>query len=95
MAPSGLMFSEITASAILKVDDKGAVVEQGSTNLGISKSVFDLHEVIHSARKDAKCVMFVAADSVKVVSITFCSKVTLVNLDFDISSVCFKWETYH
>lgn len=68
VAPSGLMFSEITASAILKVDDKGAVVEQGSTNLGISKSVFDLHEVIHSARKDAKCVMFVAADSVKVVS---------------------------
>ena len=73
------MFSEITASTILKVNDKGAVIEQGSTNLGVSKSVFDLHEIIHSARKDAKCVMFVAADSVKVVSVIFCSKGTIVN----------------
>ena len=62
------MFSEITASSILKVDHKGDIVEQGSTNLVVSKSVFDLHETIHSAKKDAKCVMFVAADSVKVVS---------------------------
>lgn len=68
VAPTGLMFSEITASSILKVDHKGDIVEQGSTNLVVSKSVFDLHETIHSAKKDAKCVMFVAADSVKVVS---------------------------
>lgn len=63
----------MTASSILKVDDKGNIIEQGNTNLGVSKSVFDLHETIHSARKDAKCVMFVSADSVNVVSIITCS----------------------
>ena len=53
----------------MKVDHKGNVIEQGNTNLGVSKSLFDLHETIHSARKDAKCVLFVMADSVNVVSI--------------------------
>lgn len=60
----------MTASSILKVDDTGSVVEQGSTNLGVSKTIFDLHATIHSARKDAKCVLFVTADSVNVVSIS-------------------------
>ena len=59
----------MTAASILKVDHKGSVIEQGSSNLGVSKSLFDLHETIHSARKDAKCVLFVMADSVNVVSI--------------------------
>lgn len=68
VAPTGLLFSEVTASSILKVDHKADVVEQGSTNLGISKSMFGLQETIHSARKDANCIMFVAAEPVIVVS---------------------------
>lgn len=67
VAPTGLLFSEVTASSILKVDHKADVVEQGSTNLGISKSMFGLQETIHSARKDANCIMFVAAEPVIVV----------------------------
>ncbi|XP_073238823.1 alpha-adducin-like [Porites lutea] len=68
IAPTGLLFGEVTASSILKVDHKGNIVEQGNTNLGVSKTVFDLHVTIHSARKDAKCVLFLTADSVNVVS---------------------------
>ena len=69
VAPTGLLFREVTASSILKVDHKGNVVETGNTNLGISQSAFELHATIHSTRKDAKCVLFLSADSVKVVSI--------------------------
>ena len=69
IAPTGLLFGEVTASSILKVDHKGNIVEQGNTNLGVSKTVFDLHVTIHSARKDAKCVLFLTTDSVNVVSI--------------------------
>ena len=71
IAPTGLLFSEVTASSILKVDHNGSVVEQGNSNLGVSQTVFDLHVTIHSARKDAKCVLFVTADSVNVVSKIF------------------------
>lgn len=68
VAPTGLLFSEVTASSILKVDHKGNVMETGNTNLGLYKSAFELHAVIHSTRKDAKCVIFLSADSVKAVS---------------------------
>lgn len=68
VAPTGLLFSEVTASSILKVDHKGNVIETGNTNLGISQSAFELHATIHSTRKDAKCVLFLSADSVKAVS---------------------------
>lgn len=69
VAPTGLLFSEVTASSILKVDHKGNVVEAGNTNMGVAKSAFELHAIIHSTRKDAKCVMFLSADSVKAVSL--------------------------
>jgi len=71
VAPTGLLFNEVTASSVLKVDHKGNVVETGNTNLGISQSAFELHATIHSTRKDAKCVLFLSADSVKAVSIVF------------------------
>lgn len=36
--PYGLLFHEVTASSLNKVDMQGQVVEQGTTNFGINKS---------------------------------------------------------
>ena len=55
--PFGMMYNEVTASTLVKVDVRGEVVDGGSTGLGISKAGFTLHSAIHQARPDIKCII--------------------------------------
>lgn len=57
--PRGLSFSEATASALVKVNIIGEVVDQGSTNLKIDHSGFSPHAAIYSTRPDVKCVIHI------------------------------------
>ena len=52
----GLMFDEITASALVKVDIEGNIIED-LTGLGINPAGFVIHSAIHKVREDAKCVI--------------------------------------
>jgi ribulose-5-phosphate 4-epimerase/fuculose-1-phosphate aldolase len=54
--PYGLMFDEITASSLVKVDINGKVLLD-ETGLGINPAGFVIHSTIHAARHDAGCVM--------------------------------------
>lgn len=67
--PHGLLYREVTASSLIKVDMQGAVVEQGTTNFGVHLSSFQLHSAIHAARPDLKCIVHIATPSVTAVSI--------------------------
>lgn len=55
--PFGMLYSEVTASSLVKVDVNGSVVEQGSSQLGVNKAGFTLHSAIHQSRPDIKCVV--------------------------------------
>lgn len=55
--PFGLMYNEVTASSLVKVDKEGNIVDGGSTCLGVNKAGLVLHSAIHGARKDIKCVI--------------------------------------
>ena len=55
----GLMYHEITASNLVRVDLEGNILDPGSTQLGINRSGFALHSAIHSARRDIKCIIHV------------------------------------
>ncbi|XP_028391050.1 alpha-adducin-like isoform X2 [Dendronephthya gigantea] len=57
--PFGLLYHEITASGLVKIDSEGEVLDPGSTNCGINKSGFVIHSAIHQSRKDAKCVIHI------------------------------------
>ncbi|XP_018318527.1 protein hu-li tai shao isoform X3 [Agrilus planipennis] len=70
--PTGLLYHELTASSLVKVDMQGNVVEQGTTNFGISLSGFSLHAAIHAARPDIKCIISVRTPSVAAVSSLKC-----------------------
>ena len=59
MNPFGLMYHEVTASSLVKVDLDGDIVDPGSTQLGINRAGFAIHSAIHRARPDVKCVMHV------------------------------------
>lgn len=53
--PFGLMFDEITASSLVKIDLNGdAVIE---TPYEVNPAGFTIHSAIHSARDDAQCVL--------------------------------------
>ena len=55
--PYGMMFDEITASSLVKVDLHGQKVEPGPAEL--NPAGFTIHSAIHAAREDALCVLHV------------------------------------
>ncbi len=64
--PFGLLFHEITASSLVKVDRDGEVVEAGGLRR-INPAGFTIHSAVHMGREDAGAVMHVhAADGVAV-----------------------------
>jgi ribulose-5-phosphate 4-epimerase/fuculose-1-phosphate aldolase len=65
--PFGLMFDEITASSLVKVDLDGNVI--GHSDYGINYAGYVIHSAIHGARDDAHYVVhFHSADGVAVSS---------------------------
>ena len=55
--PYGLMFDEITASSLVKIDLNGNSVLE--TPYEVNPAGFTIHSAIHSAREDAQCVFFI------------------------------------
>jgi ribulose-5-phosphate 4-epimerase/fuculose-1-phosphate aldolase len=53
--PYGMMFEEITASSLVKIDAAGRKVVESP--YPVNPAGFTIHSCIHSARKDAQCVM--------------------------------------
>ncbi|XP_037806020.1 protein hu-li tai shao isoform X1 [Lucilia sericata] len=66
--PFGLLYHEITASSLNKVDMQGNIVEQGTTNFGVNKSHFVLHSVVHAARPDIRCAIYIGCSPVVAIS---------------------------
>ena len=52
----GLMFDEVTASNLVKVDRDGNILED-ITGLGVNQAGFVIHGCVHAARPDARCVL--------------------------------------
>lgn len=53
--PFGMLFEEITASSLVKIDQEGEKVLD--TPYGINRAGFVIHGAVHMAREDAHCVM--------------------------------------
>jgi len=53
--PYGLMFEEITASSLVKVDAHGAKLSESP--FPVNPAGFVIHSCIHAAREDAQCVL--------------------------------------
>ena len=58
--PYGLMFNEITASNLVKIDLDGDKVMESSYD--INPAGFTIHSAVHAAREDALCVMHLHTD---------------------------------
>jgi len=53
----GLLYREITASSLVKIDVEGNIVWKPDTDYGINRSGFVIHGAIHKARIDVQCVI--------------------------------------
>ncbi len=58
--PYGMMFEEIKASSLVKVDLDGTIVSE--TSYIINPAGFTIHSAVHAAREDALCVMHLHTD---------------------------------
>ena len=54
-APNGLLYSEVTAGNLVKVDMGGQPLDTGVTGLGVNESAFSVHAAVHASRPDIKC----------------------------------------
>jgi len=53
----GLLYKEITASSLVKIDLEGNILSKPETDYGINKSGYVIHGAIHQARTDVNCVI--------------------------------------
>lgn len=58
--PYGLLFEEITASSLVKIDRDGTIVDDGDH--GINNAGFVIHSAVHAAREDAQFVIHLHTD---------------------------------
>ena len=71
--PHGLLFSEVTASSLVKINlNELTVVEPGSTAYGVNRPAFGLHSAIYKARPDVRCIVHVHTNAVTSVSTMKC-----------------------
>eukprot|EP00092_Neocalanus_flemingeri_P023365 GFUD01025332.1.p1 GENE.GFUD01025332.1~~GFUD01025332.1.p1 ORF type:complete len:710 (-),score=172.73 GFUD01025332.1:1618-3747(-) len=75
--PFGMMYNEVTASSLVKVNMQGDTVEEGTTNFGVNQAGFMLHSAIHAARPDIKCVIHLHTPSIVAVSTMKCGLLPL------------------
>jgi ribulose-5-phosphate 4-epimerase/fuculose-1-phosphate aldolase len=86
--PYGMMFEEITASSLVKIDLQGRKVMESPFE--INPAGFTIHSAVHEAREDAHCVMHLHTMEGVAVS---CQKAGLLALSqqslFPLSSVAY------
>jgi ribulose-5-phosphate 4-epimerase/fuculose-1-phosphate aldolase len=53
----GLLYKEITASNLVKIDVEGNILAKPDTDYGVNKSGYVIHGAIHKARPDVGCII--------------------------------------
>ena len=91
--PFGLLYSEVTAGSLVKVNLDGEVIDGGSTKLGINRPAFLIHSAIHRARPDIRCVLHMHTAVVGAVS--FYQKLLFAKLWISVIWVPWLWIFYH
>ncbi|MFK7817428.1 MAG: class II aldolase/adducin family protein [Planctomycetaceae bacterium] len=66
--PFGLLWEEITASSLVKVDAEGKILDQGDTDCGINPAGFKIHSAIHTSERKAKWVVHIHVPEVVAVA---------------------------
>ena len=73
----GLLYKEITASSLVKIDVEGTVIWKPDTDYGLNVSGYVIHGAIHKARRDVACVLHTHTRAVMAVAAMQCGLLPL------------------
>jgi adducin len=76
-APTGVLFHEVTASGLVKVDLAGSTVDFGSAALLPNRATFSLVAALHATRPDFRAALFLCNPSAASVSAMSCGLLPL------------------
>ena len=68
--PLGLMFTEITASCLLKVNLEGEIIDHGTHAGGLFRQGYVIHSAIHEVRHDCVCCWHSHHENAAAISMT-------------------------
>lgn len=55
--PFGLLYEEVTASSLIRIDLDGNVVSPGNSEYGVNRAGYVIHSAVHAARPNVSCVI--------------------------------------
>lgn len=87
--PYGLMYDEVTASNLVKIDLNGNII--GNSEWDVNPAGFVIHSAVHSSKSDAHCVMHTHTNAGMAMAGL---KKGLINIDFS-GSAFYKKVAYH
>jgi ribulose-5-phosphate 4-epimerase/fuculose-1-phosphate aldolase len=87
--PLGLLYDEVTASSIVKIDMDGNVVSEGSAGYGVNQAGFVIHGAMHRARDDVNCVIHTHTPAGMAISALECGLLPVVQNSMRFTSVAY------
>src|SRR5262245_13830782 len=75
--PFGMMYEEITASSLIKIDLAGNIIANSNPEYGVNLAGYVIHSAIHAARPDAACVLHTHTNAGMAVSTLKCGLLPL------------------
>jgi ribulose-5-phosphate 4-epimerase/fuculose-1-phosphate aldolase len=75
--PFGMMYEEITASSLIKVDLAGNVIANANPDYTVNLAGYVIHSAIHGARPDVGCVLHTHTNAGMAVSVLKCGLLPL------------------
>ena len=75
--PFGMMYEEITASSLIKVDLDGKIISNSNPEFGVNLPGYVIHSAIHGARHDVGCVLHTHTNAGMAVSVLKCGLLPL------------------
>src|SRR6476619_3572017 len=75
--PFGMMYEEITASALIKIDLAGNIIANANPEYTVNLPGYVIHSAIHGARHDVGCVLHTHTNAGMAVSVLKCGLLPL------------------
>jgi ribulose-5-phosphate 4-epimerase/fuculose-1-phosphate aldolase len=75
--PFGMMYEEITASSLIKIDLKGNIIANANPEYSINLPGYVIHSAIHAVRPDVACVLHTHTNAGMAVSTLKCGLLPL------------------
>jgi len=87
--PLGLLYDEVTASSVIKIDMDGNVVSDRLGSHGVNQAGFVIHGAMHKARADVNCVIHTHTPAGMAVSALECGLLPMVQSSMRFTSVAY------